>query len=467
MSSSSPPDLATEPPGEDGLSPAELTANFAELQSPLTRTEAFAEASRCLYCFDAPCTRACPTQIDVPGFIRRILHDDTIGAAETILEVNILGGSCARACPTEVLCEGACVDHTLLGAPVKIGRLQRMACDAASGAAGQAGISFFTAGPDSGKRVAVIGAGPAGLTCAHELRKRGHAVTVFEARAMPGGINTYGIARYKYDTDFALSEVNQVLAIGGIDLRLDAEVNGQRILELLSDNDAVFLGIGLGRTAALGIEGEDLPGVWEALDFIFQTHTRPLPQCECGRRVLVIGGGSTAVDAATAAVRLGAEQVTIAYRRTAEEMPAFAYEFELSRSDGVHWQFSAAPLRITGRAGRATGVEFVRTRPTDGGRRAKLHRITGSNFTLPADMIVKALGQEPLTDLLDSIPHLKLDRGRVVVDPGTGATSVAKLFAGGDCLSSGAELVDAIQQGKIAAAAIDAMLAGKAAAGPS
>jgi glutamate synthase (NADPH/NADH) small chain len=413
-----------------------------------------------LYCFDAPCTRACPTRIDVPGFIRRILHDDTIGAARTILEANIFGGSCGRACPTEVLCEGACVDNTLLGAPVQIGRLQRHACDVAVESAGSAGGSFFTAGSDTGRRVVVIGAGPAGLACAHELRKRGHAVTIFEARAMAGGINTYGIAYYKYDTDFALSEVNQALAIGGIDLRLGAAVDGRKIAELLAGYDAVFLGVGLGRTASLGIEGEDLPGVWEALDFIFQTHTGPLEECECGRRVLVIGGGNTAVDVATAAARLGAEQVTIAYRRTAEEMPAFAYEFDLSKSDGVFWQFSAAPRRITSEGGRASGVEFIRTHSADGGRRAKLEYVSGSNFTLPADMIIKALGQEHLAGLLDSIPSLKVDHGRVAVNPSTGATSVSKLFAGGDCISKGAELVDAVQQGKIAAAAIDTMLAG-------
>lgn len=441
----------------------QLARNFADLEPRYTSSEALAEAARCLFCFDAPCTRACPTHIDVPKFIRQILHKNEVGAAETILDANIFGGSCARACPTEVLCEGACVDGTMLKEPVKIGRLQRFACDAAD----DKGIEFFEAAPDTGRRVAIVGGGPAGLTCAHELRKRGHAVTVFEAREMPGGINTYGIARYKYDTAYALSETQRVLAIGGIDLRLNSPLNGADVAKLLNDYDAVFLSIGLGRTAPLGIPGEDLPGVWEALDFVFQTHTKPLEQCEVGRRVVVIGGGNTAVDVATAAVRLGAEHVTIAYRRTAADMPAFAYEYELAKADGIAWEFSAAPVRVVGQGGKATAVEFLRTRAaggttaiagSTGGRSAKLETIPGSSFTLECDMVVKALGQEPLIGLLQSIPGLKTDKGRVLIDD-AGRTSVPNLFAGGDCTSRGAEVVDAVQAGKVAAAGIDAMFA--------
>lgn len=457
----------------------QLASNFADLEPRYTSSEALAEAARCLFCFDAPCTRACPTHIDVPKFIRQILHKNEVGAAETILNANIFGGSCARACPTEVLCEGACVDGTMLKEPVKIGRLQRFACDAAA----DKGIEFFEAAPDTGRRVAIVGGGPAGLTCAHELRKRGHAVTVFEAREMPGGINTYGIARYKYDTAFALSEVQRVLAIGGIDLRLNSALKGADMAQLLGDYDAVFLAIGLGRTAPLGIPGEELPGVWEALDFVFQTHSKPLDQCEVGRRVVVIGGGNTAVDVATAAVRLGAEHVTIVYRRTAADMPAFAYEYELAKADGITWEFSATPVRVVGQGGKATSVEFIRTRAVgsgagagigvagpgavsasaSGGRSAKLETFPGSNFMLECDMVVKALGQEPLIELLLAIPGLKTEKGRVLIDD-TGRTTVAKLFAGGDCTSRGAEVVDAVQAGKVAAAGIDAMFAADIAA---
>lgn len=426
------------------LSAEQLEENFADLYPRFSKDEAVAEASRCLYCFDAPCTRACPTEIDVPRFIRQVLHDNPVGAGETILEANIFGGSCARACPTEVLCEGACVDRTLLKDPVQIGRLQRYATDFIA----DHKIQFFAPGPDSGKRVAVVGAGPAGLTGAHELRKRGHAVTVFDANDVPGGLNTLGIAAYKISTDFALSEVDYLLSIG-VDLHLGTFIDAAKLRVLLDDYDAVLLAVGLGETARLEAPGEDLPGVVEALDFIFQTHTGPLTECRVGRHVVVIGAGNTAVDAATEAVRLGAESVTIAYRRSAFEMSAFRYEYELAKRDQIEFAWHLAPSAFLETDGRLSGVRFEKTTkdPHPDSDRQEF-------VELPCDMAIKALGQVPLLHLLRAFEELVDSKGRVRIDPDTGLTSIAGLFAGGDCISRGAEIVDAVQDGKIAAKGI-------------
>jgi glutamate synthase (NADPH/NADH) small chain len=294
------------------------------------------------------------------------------------------------------------------------------------------------------------------------LRKLGHEVVVFEAREVPGGLDSLGIAAYKISNEFVCSEIEMIQEIG-IDVRLGHRVDGAGLARLLTEYDAVFLGVGLGRTAALGIEGEDLPGVWEALDFIFQTHTKPFEECAVGRHVLVIGAGNTAIDVATAAKRLGAESVTIAYRRGEAAMPAFAYEYELAKADGVRFLWHVQPVRILGRAGTAAGVAFARTVSDPGqaaSRRDGLQVVPGPEVVIEADMIVKALGQEPLLDLIGVLPGLAHDQGRVVVDPATSATSVAKLFAGGDCLRRGGEVVDAVQDGKIAARGIQRMLAG-------
>lgn len=436
--------------------PDKVRKNFEDLYPKYTIDEALKESSRCLYCFDAPCMRACPTRIDIPGFIRQILDRNPVGAAETILSANILGGSCARACPTEVLCEGACVDNTMLNAPVKIGRLQRYACDTAT----ERNITFFEPGKPTGKKIAVVGGGPAGMACAHEARRLGHEAVVFDANEVPGGLNTLGIAPYKISTEFALAEVELVKKIG-VDYRTNSPVDGKKLKQLLSEYDAVFLGIGLGRTASLDLPGEDLDGVQEAIDFVRMIHTVPYAQIPIGRRVVIIGGGNTAIDMSTESVSLGAEEVTVVYRRGADDMPAYAHEQEHAKDLGVGFKFFAAPTRFVGEGGKLTGVEFQRMSLEGEGRSARLNPVAGSEFVVPCDMAVKALGQVALVDFLKEIEGLNLNKkGVIAVDPETFETSVPKLFAGGDCTSGGKEIVNAVQEGKLAARAIDEMLKG-------
>ena len=439
------------------LAPGELAANFADLHPVYTRDEAVVEASGCLFCYDAPCTRACPTGIDVPRFIREILHDNPRAAAKTIFEENIFGGSCARACPTEVLCEGACVDRARSGAPIEIGRLQRYATDYAA----ERDLRFFEPGADSGKRVAIVGSGPAGLSCAHELRRLGHAVTVLEARDVPGGLNTLGIAAYKITREFSLQEIEPILDMG-IDLRLNSPVDSASLKKLVADHDAVFIAIGLGETQRLDLPGEDIPGVWEALEFIYEMHRKPLDQCPVGRQVVVIGCGNTAIDASTAAVRLGAEEVTIAYRRSEREKSAYSYEYELGKVDGVRFEWFAQPVSFVETDGRLSAVRFVRTHLAEGnGRLATLEAIAGSEFEIPCDMAIKALGQSPVAELLSSIEGVKFGPAGVAIDRETFSTTRPGLFAGGDCTHKGKEIVNAVQDGKLAARSINDYLSAK------
>jgi len=430
------------------LSAEQLAQNFADLAPRYTHNEALLEASRCLFCYDAPCTRACPTGIDVPKFIRQILERNVAGSGRTILSANIFGGTCARACPTEVLCEGACVLHGLNEKPIQIGRLQRYATDHVL----ERNLQFFTAGKPLGKNVAVIGAGPAGLSCAHELIKLGVAAVVYEAREFAGGLNTSGIAAYKLTTDFALAEVEYVRQIG-IPIRFNTPIGKDLpVTQLLQKYDAVFLGVGLGRTARLGIEGEELTGSFEALDFIMPTRLGALQDCVVGENVVVIGAGNTAIDVATAACRLGAARVTIVYRRGEAEMPAFAYEYELAKSDGVQFLWHTLPKRIVGEHGKVVGLECVKVQP--GAKGQRLQEIPDSLHTIACDMVVAALGQDPLYELYRTIPELKMAGKQIVVDPATGATSVPGLFAGGDCVNGGSEVVNAVEMGKTAARGI-------------
>ena len=441
---------------KSGPSPEQIEANFAPIHPPFDPEEARAQASRCIFCWDAPCTRACPTHIDVPRFIRQVLHGNAGGAAETILSANILGGTCARVCPTEVLCEGACVDRTLHGGPIPIGQIQRYAVDWAD----ERGMEFFEAGPDTGRKVAIVGAGPSGLACAHALRLQGHAATLFEARGLAGGLGATGIARYKITQAEALAEVARIEAVGA-EIRVNSPVSPEALAQMHADYDAVFVGVGLGNMADLGLPGEDAPGVWDALDFIAQLHAMPLAECEVGRRVAVIGGGNSAIDAASQAKRLGAEQVILIYRRDEGAMPAYRHEVELARAAGVQFEWLAAPVRFHEENGRVSGLTLQRLESLGEGRGAELRPVAGETFSIHCDMAIKAVGQKPHVKLLRGVAGLAFEHGRLVVDPATCATSLPGLYAGGDCISGGAELVDAVAQGKVAAASIGEYLAAK------
>lgn len=415
------------------LSPEEFARRFADLHPAFAPQAAAVEASRCLFCFDAPCTAACPTHIDVPRFIKKIATGNLRGSALTILDANILGLSCSRVCPVDVLCEGACVMHRYNRQPIEIGRLQRHAMDwfYAHG-------HNLPAAPDAGKRVACIGAGPASLACAAELRRRGIAVTIFDRNSMPGGLNTYGIAEYKLRPEDSLKEVELIRSMG-VEFKLGVEV-GADIERLEREFDAIFIGAGLGPTHRLNIPGEDLPGVVDALRFIADYKTS---STSVGRRVAVIGAGNTAIDAATAARRLGAGEVHILYRRGEQEMPAFGYEYEIAKVDRIEFHWWARPVRIQGSAA-VEGVECVRQ--------------DGTTFVLPCDMVIPAIGQSRLVDFLARCRDVEVREGRVAVHRETGQTANPKYFAGGDCVNGGREVVDAVAGGKRAAAGIASWL---------
>jgi dihydropyrimidine dehydrogenase (NAD+) subunit PreT len=440
------------------LSPDEYEQNFAEIAPALNPRQAVIEAARCLYCFDAPCTMACPTHIDVPAFIKKISTGNLLGSAREILSANILGHSCGRVCPTEVLCEGACVMHEKGETPIQIGRLQRYAVDYVL----DNHIQLFQAGAPNGKRVACIGSGPASLACAAELAKLGFDVTVFDRNQHPGGLNTYGIAAYKTRAADSICEADLVSELG-VKFRQKTEVGRDiSFADLEKQFDAIFIGVGLGETWDLNLPGENLHGVCGAIEFIEMTKLRPFYEVEVGRRVACIGAGNTAIDVVTAARRLGAEIVYLIYRRGEAEMPAFAYEYQLAKQDGVSFLWLTQPVRVVGEKGIVSGLECVRTElaePDAKGRRAPVV-VPGSEFTVEVDMVVRAVGQKPATDFLRAIGGVELNRDGTVQVNDKHQTGKAKYFAGGDCTNGGREVVDAVAEGMAAARGIADWLVG-------
>jgi glutamate synthase (NADPH/NADH) small chain len=434
------------------LPPEAYRANFADIHPPLARKAALVEANRCYFCYDAPCISACPTGIDIPGFIKKIATDNVAGAGLRILEENIFGGSCARVCPTEVLCEGACVRQAQEGKPVKIGALQRYATDPLLAAPAHP----FARAPRTGRTVAVVGGGPASLSCAHRLAMRGHDVTVFEPLAQLGGLNEYGVAEYKLPDHFARAEVDFIRGIGGIAVERQALGRDVSLAVLRQRFDAVFLGMGLAGVNALGSEGEALAGVHDAVEYIAKLRQADdFAALQVGRRIVVIGGGNTAIDIAAQTRRLGAEDVTIVYRRGPDAMGATAHEQEFAQINGVTIKHWARPLRLTGVNGHVAEAVFEYTRSV-GGTLAG----TGETFALPADMVMKAIGQVFVADPLreNGRELVELKGGRIEVDAER-RTSLAKVWAGGDCVAGGQDLtVVAVEDGKLAAESINRAL---------
>lgn len=454
MTQSASPDIAA-----GRLRPDEIAANFDDVKPPLDRKKALIESSRCYFCHDAPCVEACPTSIDIPNFIRMINTGNTLGAAEEILEANILGGMCARVCPTEILCEDKCVRNTSEDKPVNIGMLQRYAVDHLL----QSNHRPFARQKPTGKRVAIVGGGPAGLSCAHALALQGHDVTIFEAKPKLGGLNEYGIAAYKTVNDFAQREVQFILSIGGISVKTGQALGRDVTLDQLrKDFDAVFLGFGLAGVNALGLDGEDkLSGVEDAVAYIADLRqAADKAKLKVGRRVVVIGGGNTAIDVSVQTKRLGAEDVTLVYRRGPEHMSATWHEQEFAQVNGVKLKHWARPVRLIGHNGAVKEVEFERTALDDRGQLVG----TGETFSVLCDQVFKAIGQKLVKDPVNGKARESLDihNGKIAVNEER-KTSLNNVWAGGDCIASGIDLtVQSVEDGKIAAKSIDRYLrAGK------
>ncbi len=441
--------MASTPNIKSGrLSKQEIDRNFGDLHPPLSRSEALIAADRCYFCYDAPCTTACPTGIDIPEFIQKIRSDNLRGSAHTILRENIMGGMCARVCPTEILCEEACVRNTHEDKPVDIGLLQRHATDPIF----EQNLQLFERADTTGLKVAVVGGGPAGLSCAHRLSMLGHDVVIFNRDSKLGGLNEYGIAAYKTIDNFAQAEVEYILSIGGIEVRNDAALGNTFALdELRNDYSAVFLGVGLGSVNELGVEKDDLPGVLNAIEYIADLRqAEDLSALPVGKNIVVVGGGMTAVDVAVQSKRLGADRVDIVYRRGPAQMGASRFEQDLAKTSGVGITFWAQPVRVLG-DDHITGIEFARTELDGSGKLVA----TKESITLQADTVFKAIGQRLVADTLET---LEIEHGRIVVNEDQ-KTTLDNVWAGGDCVVGGDDLtVSAVQHGKLAAIAIDKQL---------
>lgn len=439
-----------------------LERRMGDDHPPLNEAQAIAEANRCLYCHDAPCIAACPTEIDIPEFIRKISTKNYRSSARTILDANILGLSCARVCPTEVLCVGACVYNHMERPPIAIGRLQQFSTEWAYAR----GLQFFKAGPRNGRRVACVGAGPASLAAAAELTQLGYAVTIYEGRGLPGGLNTTGVAPYKLVSEEALREVAFVLSIGGIEVLTGQWVGREKLRDLERDYDAIFVGVGLGRDSRLRVPGEDADGVFGAVALIEELKNKPaadLGWVRGVRRAVVVGGGNTSIDVVRELRRVGVPHVSLVYRRGEDEMPGYAHEARHAREEGVELLFHRQPLEVLGARGSVTGLKLATTRPGPRGSdgRPRLETIPGAETVLEADLVAVAIGQEMLEELLAGVPGLTLERGCAIVDQRTGQTTNPMYFAGGDCANGGKEVVNAAAEGKRAARGIHAWLGAK------
>jgi glutamate synthase (NADPH/NADH) small chain len=433
------------------LSKEQYEQNFADIRPPFeNKTAAVVEANRCLFCYDAPCTKSCPTSINIPKFIKQISTENIKGSAHTIFESNIMGAGCSKVCPVEKLCEGACVYNLLEEEPIPIAKLQQYSTMMAL----EKNWQLFERKPSNGKKVAVVGAGPAGLSCAHVLTREGVDVTIFEKESKGGGLMTYGIAAYKVTPQFCEDEVNYITAIGGIEIKYNQELGKDiSLAQLKKEFDAVYLGIGVGVARQLDIPGEKLEGVVDAIRFIYDIRDKGYPAIPVGDKVAVIGMGMTAIDAATQAKRLGAKEVTMVYRRTQDEMPCTEYELNIAKLDGCEIIWLAAPVKVKGSSGKVKQLVCSKMKlgePDASGRRSPVD--TGETFTLDVDMVIKAAGQVPFEKLVNKN---KLDNknGKIIIKENC-ATNIKGVFAGGDAVNGGKEVVDAVQAGKDGARAI-------------